>query len=108
MIDAPEGYEALLGELPGSVTKTTTLSGAFDWVQYFVTKRNHVEDGVGRVKAALSDGALLWVSYPKAKQLETDLNRDRLADIGRSHGLQPVSQISVDEVWSALRFKVVG
>ncbi len=48
---------------------------------------------------------MLWVAYPKAGQLGTDLNRDSLAQAVRAHGLEPVAQIAVDEVWSALRFK---
>jgi hypothetical protein len=63
----------------------------------------------GSVAPALSEAAdaekLVWVAYPKAGQLDTDLNRDRLAAAMISRGLRPVRQIAVDEVWSALRFR---
>ena len=47
-------------------------------------------------------------AYPKAGQLGTDLNRDRLWEAGRAHGLEAVAQVSVDDVWSALRFKAAA
>jgi hypothetical protein len=54
---------------------------------------------------AARDDRLAWVAYPKGQQLGTDLNRDRLAVTARERGVRPVRQISIDEVWSALRFR---
>ena len=55
--------------------------------------------------AAARDDRLAWVAYPKAGQLGTDLNRDSLAAILRTHGIRPVRQVALDDVWSALRFR---
>jgi hypothetical protein len=38
-------------------------------------------------------------------ELGTDLNRDVLARSLTAAGVQPVRQIAIDEVWSALRFR---
>lgn len=59
------------------------------------------------VEAARAD-RLAWVAYPKAGQLGTDLNRDLLAKRLEKHGIQPVRQVALDEVWSALRFRPAG
>jgi hypothetical protein len=48
---------------------------------------------------------LCWIAYPKGGQLGTDLSRDVLWKAMREHGLQPVRQISIDGVWTALRFR---
>jgi hypothetical protein len=48
---------------------------------------------------------LAWIAYPKAGQLGTDLNRDRLAAALAGCGVQPVRQVAIDDVWSALRFR---
>lgn len=56
------------------------------------------------VAGALAD-KLAWIAYPKARQLGTDLNRDVLADALAQRGVQPVRQVSIDDVWSALRFR---
>ena len=34
-----------------------------------------------------------------------DLNRDTLWPVLGEYGMRPVSQVAVDEVWSALRFR---
>lgn len=44
-------------------------------------------------------------AYPKAGQLGTDLNRDILGGALAGEGVQPVRQVAIDEVWSALRFR---
>jgi hypothetical protein len=48
---------------------------------------------------------LTWVAYPKAKQLDTDLNRDILWQRLHEHGIDGVRQVAIDDVWSALRFR---
>ena len=45
----------------------------------------------------------LWVAYPKANR--ADINRDSLWPILAEHSMRPIGQVSVDEVWSAMRFR---
>ncbi|MGO8960134.1 MAG: hypothetical protein ACLQFR_22600 [Streptosporangiaceae bacterium] len=58
--------------------------------------------GSPAVAAARLD-KLTWIAYPKAGQLGTDLNRDILARASHDLGIRPVRQVSLDDVWSALR-----
>jgi hypothetical protein len=46
---------------------------------------------------------VLWVAYPKGNR--TDINRDSLWPILGELGLRPVTQVAIDQVWSALRFR---
>ena len=71
----------------------------------FVTDRSTLAEQRGEIVAAASSDRLTWVSYPKSGQLGTDLNRDSLASLLSSSGIQPVRQVAIDEVWSALRFR---
>ena len=49
---------------------------------------------------------VLWISYPKrSSKVKTDLSRDVGWDVVANAGLRPVTQVSVDETWSALRFR---
>src|SRR5580700_2276887 len=57
--------------------------------------------GAGLAGPARDAGA----AYPKAGQLGTDLNRDRLAAALEGQGIRPVRQVALDDVWSALRFR---
>jgi hypothetical protein len=51
----------------------------------------------------LARPSVLWVAYPKANR--ADINRDTLWPILGEYGLRPIGQVSVDETWSALRFR---
>jgi hypothetical protein len=55
-------------------------------------------------EAARAD-RIAWIAYPKAGQLDTDLSRDVLAKLVSAEGVQPVRQVALDDVWSALRFR---
>jgi hypothetical protein len=55
-------------------------------------------------EAAKAD-RLAWIAYPKAGQLGTDLNRDILWKTLEPFGIRAVRQISIDDTWSAMRFR---
>jgi len=71
----------------------------------FVADRSTLEEQRAQIVAAAAGDRLTWVSYPKSGQLGTDLNRDSLAALLSTSGIQPVRQVAMDEVWSALRFR---
>jgi hypothetical protein len=54
-------------------------------------------------QASLARPEVLWVAYPKGNR--ADINRDTMWPILGEYGMRPVTQVSVDEVWSALRFR---
>ena len=107
ILNPPLGYGQIVGELPDKVTITNSLEGEFDLIQFFVIKRKKLEEGLSQLKDALREDGLLWVSYPKGSQLNTNINRESIAAYARSLGLKAVTQVSVDHNWSALRFRVV-
>ena len=62
-----------------------------------------------KVEGKLRGDPVLWVCYPKGSSgVETDLNRDVLWHALWPNGLRPVSQISLDDTWSAMRFRPQG
>ena len=61
-------------------------------------------EGSAVVDAAKAD-RIAWFAYPKAGQLGTDLSRDILATEAKKLGIQPVRQVSIENTWSALRFR---
>jgi hypothetical protein len=56
------------------------------------------------ITLAKADG-IAWLAYPKAGQLDTDLNRDILWRHMLKKGVQGVSQVAIDATWSAMRFR---
>lgn len=52
--------------------------------------------------------SVLWFAYPKGtSKIKTDINRDILWATGREYGIDAVSAISINEIWSALRFRPI-
>jgi hypothetical protein len=70
-----------------------------------VADRAELDDRCAAIVDAAGADRLTWVAYPKAGQLGTDLNRDSLAAQLTTEGIQPVRQVSIDDVWSDLRFR---
>ncbi|MFD7534732.1 hypothetical protein [Streptomyces sp. NPDC059819] len=89
---------------PGDVTMVDTPRDA-DAIVAFVRNRTDLDAFATPAIEAAKDDRLAWIAYPKAGQLGTDLNRDSLKAVLAGRGVQPVRQISIDEVWSALRFR---
>ena len=90
-------------ELSGPWDPVASAADA-DAVIMFVRNRDELASAAPALDAARAD-KLAWIAYPKAGQLGTDLNRDVLARSLTAAGVQPVRQIAIDEVWSALRFR---
>lgn len=106
LVGAPVGYGTAMREAPG-VDFAEKLSGAFDFVHGFYSRKADLERDVPKLGRVLKPGALLWLSYPKGGQLATDLHRDILAAAVRPLGFEAVSLVSIDEVWSAVRCRPV-
>ena len=78
-----------------------------DGILVFVPMAADVARLAGPAIAAAREDKLAWVAYPKAGQLGTDLDRDILNDHMKGKGLQGVRLISLDDTWSAMRFRPV-
>jgi hypothetical protein len=106
LVNEPDGYRQTLGGLPDGVELQTSGGTGFDVVQAFVVNSADLDRRWPEAVAALRDGGVLWISYPKKTSgVDTDLDRDTLRRRLEGTGWRPVSQISVDEIWSALRFR---
>jgi hypothetical protein len=100
ILGLPRGVDLAL---PADVTVVPDAAKA-DAVLAFVASTSELHGARPAIDAARAD-RLAWIAYPKGGQLGTDLNRDRLADLVRAQAAQPVRQISLDDTWSALRFR---
>ncbi len=109
ILNAPEGYSEQIGTLlPVDVELLTapTPAGNFDVVLQFVHNKAEVQKDTPIAIEMVKAGGRLWLSYPKqSSKVPTDINRDILWKIFPNSEWRPVTQISIDEVWSALRFR---
>ena len=52
--------------------------------------------------------SVLWFAYPKGtSKIKTDINRDTIRVTGEEFKITTVSAISIDNIWSALRFRPI-
>jgi hypothetical protein len=98
----PAERTSLLGELPDGTAVASTLRQA-DTAVVFVSDEATLGDALAKHAADLGAPGALWIAYPKAGK--SDLKRDSLWPMLRPYGLRPISQIAIDDVWSALRFR---
>jgi hypothetical protein len=106
ILNHPPGYMELLGALPDDVTVSHEPEGDYDLVHLFVKNSTDLKALLSTAVEAVKYDGLFWISYPKqSSKVQTDLNRDVLWELMMETDLRPVTQVSVDQVWSALRFR---
>lgn len=116
VVNAPDGYAALLTPGPRTVETQPQPGQAFDGVVLFVKDADELHRmGPSAIQATRPNG-LLWIAYPKGGKTvgATDLpatpwwvQRDVLGEITSVTGYKPVAFVAIDETWTALRFKKV-
>jgi len=104
LVDPPAGYAERLQPLPDDA-ELVEIQPGLDVVQVFVQDRAALDEAVPALDS-VRDGGVLWVCYPKGgRKAGTDLNRDLLWEALGSRGLTGVTLVSVDDTWSAMRFR---
>jgi hypothetical protein len=106
-LDAPEGFEATLGPLPGGVERAGGLDGHLDLVVCFVTEREVLADRLGPLKAAIRPAGMAWIAWPKrASKVPTTITEDVVRELALPLGLVDVKVCAIDAVWSGLKLVV--
>jgi len=96
---------ALLGPLPDAARLTGggRVDAAARVAVVFVDDAAAARAMFDADAAALMAVPVVWVLYPKANR--ADVNRDSLWRLIAPYGLRPVTNVAVDDTWSALRFR---
>ena len=105
ILNAPQGYDRILGRLPARVIRKTAAAGPLDFIQFFTTEKRELSRQFAGLARALAPAGMLWVSWPKrASGVATDLTEDVIRAVGLGRGLVDVKVAAVDDVWSGLKF----
>lgn len=103
VLNAPEDFAL---SLPDDATLATRPSGAFDVVVLFARDRAALEKSAKRALAATHAKTLFWGAYPKGTSgVATDLTRDSGWDAIHDAGWMGIAAVSIDDTWSAARFR---
>ncbi|OON67103.1 hypothetical protein [Hymenobacter sp. CRA2] len=110
LLGLPADLQPVLAELWERATVEAALAPAVPvtTVLAFATRQQEIADVAAQLGHAPGDVAV-WVAYPKgsSKKYRCEFNRDTgWAALGAA-GFEPVSQVAIDEDWSALRFRRV-
>jgi hypothetical protein len=108
VLNAPKGYPEQLTQELKDLTVSTRAAGQAEAVLLFVHSLAEVDKLALKAIKAVKPGGMLWIAYAKgSSKVKTDVNRNKLWEAVAPIGWQPIRQIALDEVWSALRFKPV-
>jgi hypothetical protein len=106
-VNAPEGFNDLLRELPEGVSVRRTLRGPLDLVVCFVTERRDLERRLPALRRAIAPDGMLWIAWPKRSSgVASDMTEDVVRDVALPTGLVDNKVCAIDDTWSGLRLVV--
>lgn len=125
VLNAPDGFDSRI-EGQDSVSVTGQAAAAanelaasdspigapsetqrFNFALLYVRDSAELGQWLHNTVQSIADDAVFWIAYPKqSSKTKSDLNRDILARlVNEATPYRPVSNIAIDDTWSALRFR---
>ncbi len=104
VINAPENYFELLGELPEDISFVKRSSSDLDMIHWFLDSQNELFKKLKSVKKQIKKNGAIWICWPKksSKKL-TDLDENIIRNAILDCGLVDVKVCAIDETWSGLK-----
>ena len=109
-----EGMEGIVLNAPDEIEAGLVAAGLSNQIGpmkpgftlLFVRDRAEVEERFKPTAESIEYDSLLWLTYPKGRsKIKTDINRDSLWKLIEPLGYRPVSMVSIDATWSAMRIR---
>ncbi|MSQ39161.1 MAG: hypothetical protein EXR19_06275 [Chitinophagaceae bacterium] len=103
----PSSVEKQFAKLSYNKNLTPLLkTRKIDFALIFAINQLQLNNILKEVFSALHSESKLWISYPKTtSKIVSDLNRDASWDILSKNEYEAVRQVTLDHVWTAMRFK---
>ena len=106
-LNAPDGFEATLGDLPDGVAVRATASGKADVIVSFHDRRSELARRMPKLRELMEPAAGLWIAWPKrASKLPTDLTEDVVRELALANTLVDNKVCAIDDTWSGLRLVI--
>lgn len=106
VINAPADLQTGFTEL-GFLTSFEKKSKSKDTL-VFINNNTEYVDFLSNQLPGIEPDSVLWFAYPKGSSgIKTNINRDTLRVTAEEYGITTVSAISINDTWSALRFRPI-
>ncbi len=109
IINAPAEFdqEIVVMKTETSINESLSDCKNADFVITFVKTKKEIETIAAALQKKLEGDQVIWFAYPKktSKKYKVEINRDSGWDSLRKIGLDTVRAVSIDDDWSALRFR---
>jgi len=106
VINAPKTLESQFEEMGfrTSFDKNTKSSNTL----VFINNNKEYLSFLNEQLKHIESDSVLWFAYPKGtSKVKTDINRDTIRITGEEFNITTVAAISIDDIWSALRFRPI-
>ncbi len=105
LVGAPNGFEKVLGKLPGDVLIRRQDRGRRSLTLWFVCERRELDRRIYKMAGKVKGGGALWIVWPKKiSGLATDLTQTIVRRTGLDTGLVGYKICAIDATWSGLNF----
>jgi hypothetical protein len=105
LVDAPSEVRAELSSDLAACEIAADGKMPIDFAMVFTKSRTSLTKEFSRASKLLAPAGMLWVSWPKKSSgVATDLDENKVRDIGLAAGLVDVKVCAVTDIWSGLKF----
>lgn len=110
VLNAPKEFKFVLEEMSEITTikKSPNCKQEYEFALFFVRELKDLEKYAEKAVQKVPGDGILWFAYPKktSKKYNSDLSRDDgVWKLLGNYGFEPVTVVSIDEDWSAMRFR---
>lgn len=107
LINPPQDYESLLGELPEGVSLVKKSKPPYDAVHLFTTESAFLNATLSNLRNELKQDGMVWVSWAKkSSKIPTDITEDVIREIALPLGFVDIKVCAVSEQWSGLKLVI--
>jgi len=104
IVNLPEQFTRIFNGIGFDSSPNVTGNSQYDFVLLFARSESELKSLLNQVKDYVKYDGLFWVSYPKlTSDIESDLKREVVWKAMDAVSLKTVTQIAIDETWSAMR-----
>ena len=105
ILNLPLELKDISGQFP--VKASAEPGKSHDFIMLFATSLAEAQKGIRKLINTVTEDGMFWFCYPKqsSKKYKSDINRDKSWALFEEYNYRPVTLISLDENWSAMRFR---